>query len=222
MTQKDQYIYKNGRFVKISGGKVDVQIVSELPTNPVEGTIYLLEDTSVREIIDIDDGITEEIRDKVVENPESLLRYNEYIYVPNFKSDDRELPTYYTSFVVDEQLAYYIQIDWEILEINDEASYEVATQNALNNLQFIVNSTGTIQTSTLPAIAVPALTNTQLSQLLTSFSQGKICHIKTEDEHMLVNQSDSVNHEIKFWYHNYYLTYTLEGDNVVVSYVLLQ
>lgn len=85
--------------------------------------------------------------------------------------------------------------------------------------KFVVYSEGTMQTSTLPAIAVPVLTSEQLSQILTAFSQDKQCIIKTTDENMLVNQSDNLNHEIKVWYHNYYLTYTLEGDTVVVSYI---
>lgn len=98
-----------------------------------------------------------------------------------------------------------------IVKLNEELGYKAG--------KFIVESEGTIQTSTLPAIAVPALTEEQLSQLLTAFSQEKVCYIKSGDEVLNVNQSDSENSEIKVWYHGYYLTYALNGSSVVVEYL---
>lgn len=107
-----------------------------------------------------------------------------------------------------------------------DGAFELVGSTSINLVdylqKFVVYSEGTINSSTLPAILVPNITVTQLSQIITAFSQEKLCVVKTEDENFVVNQSDSANNEIKFWYHGYYLTYTLEGNSVVVSYINIE
>lgn len=67
------------------------------------------------QIIDIDSGITEEIKQKVINNPSSLLRYGgEYVYTPYYKNDS-SLPDWYVCFAGDEHIVYYLNIDWDEL-----------------------------------------------------------------------------------------------------------
>lgn len=143
MQQKDQYIYLDGRFVKISGGKADVRIVSELPADPVEGTIYLIEDRSgSEEFLDITDGITEEIREAVRNRPEQLLRYSDRLYSPVFKSSDEEIPTYYASVQTDEKIAYGLQINWDSLEIVEEYEVPMKIADVKVNGESVVDEDG--------------------------------------------------------------------------------
>lgn len=82
----------------------------------------------------------------------------------------------------------------------------------------IIETTGTMQTSTLPAYTVPLLTKAQIQTIQTDIAAGKTVMVKDSAGQYVVNESDSTNHEIRFTYLSLYLGYYLEGDNVVAVY----
>ena len=68
--------------------------------------IYLVRDDSAP-IIDITDGITAAHRTAVEENPATLIQYNDYIYVPNYRNNSSDtIPNYYSCFAGDEYSEY--------------------------------------------------------------------------------------------------------------------
>lgn len=84
-----------------------------------------------------------------------------------------------------------------------------------------VHTTGTMQTSTLPAITVPALTEQQISNITTAISQGKYVVIDNDYGQFAVSESDSDINGIRFTYYGYYLDYYVDGSTVTATYIKL-
>lgn len=83
--------------------------------------VYLVPDNNgdFHPIIDINNGLTADIRAQVQESPNALLWYGEYLYVPNYQAEQSDfgIPTYYSCFAVDEDIAKWLELDWGALEI---------------------------------------------------------------------------------------------------------
>lgn len=82
-------------------------------------------------------------------------------------------------------------------------------------------TTGTMQTSTLPAMAVPALTKNQIDTIHTLLSQGKYVMVDDNNGQYVVTESDNLYEEIRFTYMGMYLGYYLEGNNVIATYATM-
>lgn len=85
---------------------------------------------------------------------------------------------------------------------------------------FIVYADGYMATSTLPSIQVPKLTSEQVSQCITSMSQGKVVVISVENDGVFaVAEVDFANETIKIPYVNYFVTYEVNGNNAIAEYI---
>lgn len=84
---------------------------------------------------------------------------------------------------------------------------------------FIIYPEGTMQTSTLPSIAVPKLTGNDVSQAITALSQGRPVIISTNYGVFFVAESDTDNVSIKIPYYNYFVTYEENEEESVAEYV---
>ena len=68
-------------------------------------------DLKTAEVIDVSNGVTQAIKDKVTDNHAILLKYGEYIYVPQYTPQGDSLPTYYNCFEGDSHTFHYLEID---------------------------------------------------------------------------------------------------------------
>lgn len=82
----------------------------------------------------------------------------------------------------------------------------------------VVEVTETMQTSTLPAQTVPALTKAQIENIRALRAAGKSVRIKNASGDYDVTEGDTTNDEIRFTYFGLYLGYYIEGTNVIAVY----
>ena len=94
-------------------------------------------------IVNIDNGLTESIREIIQNNPSTLIYYNEYIYVPQYagSGDEPRIPSYYSCFEADQARSYALEIDW------DELSFVTYT------LDYPIITNGNLSESALPSSA---------------------------------------------------------------------
>ena len=95
------------------------------------------------EVIDVTNGITQAIKDKVTANPAIILKYAEYYYMPQYTGDDgiTAPPTYYNCFEGDSSIFHYLSINWTNLTVSyDELDY---TLPDVYNGQLTIQKNGT-------------------------------------------------------------------------------
>lgn len=96
--------------------------------------------------------------------------------------------------------------------------------DTIEDMFFRVYTTTTMNTSTLPAIEVPALTAEQVSQIQTAMSQGKVVTVDathngiTNQMKVLESDHDGAVGGIRVTYYNNYVDYTLDGNQVTATY----
>lgn len=70
------------------------------------------------EIIDVSDGITQAVKDKVTANPSCFLRLDDCVYTPYYYDTETSLPYMYVCNDVDETHIFGLEIDWDDLSFN--------------------------------------------------------------------------------------------------------
>ena len=96
--------------------------------------LYMVEDMGG--IIVVTNGIDSAIKEFVIANPATLLKYQEYIYVPQYFESGDSAPTYYNCFEGDAGIFRYLTVDWDLLTVT---SHQV-DYNDLPNLTSVTYS----------------------------------------------------------------------------------
>ena len=63
------------------------------------------------------------VKQMVIANPATLIKYNEYIYAPTYNSET--IPGYYACCAVDESIFYFLVIDWDNETIDNSGNFSL-------------------------------------------------------------------------------------------------
>lgn len=85
----------------------------------------------------------------------------------------------------------------------------------------VIQTTGTMNTSTLPAMVVPALTKSQVEEIYNEVGRGGYVQIKDSFGQYVVTEVDVSNEEIRFTYLGLYLGYYINGNSVIATYTYI-
>lgn len=87
--------------------------------------LYMVE--NMGDIIDISNGITSAIKEYIEANPSTMLKYNGYVYVPQYVDSGDTIPHYYSCLEADSEQMHSLIIDWDNLDIEDVYDYDILT-----------------------------------------------------------------------------------------------
>ena len=94
--------------------KVDKVSGKGLSTNDFTNTYKNILDNTV---IDVTNGVSQAIKDKVLANPATVLKYSDYYYVPQYQPEEGTIPTFYNCFEGDENTFRWLEISWVNMDI---------------------------------------------------------------------------------------------------------
>lgn len=103
------YVVDDGLLLPEDSGKY------VLRTDDNGNTYYYDTIDGIPEVLNVTNGVTQAIKDKVTENHLCALQYGEYIYMPQYGSGN--IPTYYNCFEGDSNTFHWLVVDWNALTV---------------------------------------------------------------------------------------------------------
>ena len=89
--------------------------------------LYMVE--NMGGIIDISNRITSAIKEYIEANPSTLLKYSDYVYVPQYVDVGDTIPYYYSCLKTDSEQMHALVIDWDNLDIENVYNYDILTEH---------------------------------------------------------------------------------------------